>query len=187
METPLRDPLSLRRQRAFSCPSRGRAERSGCPSRPPALLGGVEATPAKVRRGGWAAVAAALLARGGPGCAAAGADERPVQGARMIENEVGIDVTDCGGGSLRGRIMGLRTPRDEAGRPKRVAIDPDPALLVRPLFGVTVLDGLLPVPDGPGYGLAAALGSADVLVARVYPGMPVLGVNPTLLLPDRAG
>ena len=92
--------------------------------------------------------------------------------------------------------MWLRTPRDDAGRPKRDAMNPDAALRDRPLFGVTVLDGLLPVPDEPGrwaagsfydprngrtYGLAATHVSADVLVARVYVGMPFLGVNQTLL------
>jgi uncharacterized protein (DUF2147 family) len=61
---------------------------------------------------------------------------------------------------------------------------------------MTVLDGLLPVPDEPdkwnagsfydprngrGYGLSATLVSTDVLVARVYIGMPFLGLNQALL------
>ena len=80
-------------------------------------------------------------------------------------------------------------------------LNPDPALRDRPLCGVVVLDGLLPVPgepgrwaagsfydprDGRGYGLAATLVSADVLLARVYLGMPFLGVNQTLLRIERA-
>jgi uncharacterized protein (DUF2147 family) len=80
-------------------------------------------------------------------------------------------------------------------------MNPDPALRERPLCGVTVLDGLRPVPDEPGrwtagsfydprdgrtYGLAATHVSADVLVARVYLGMPFLGVNQTLLRIERA-
>jgi hypothetical protein len=35
----------------------------------------------------------------------------------MIEDEVALAVADCGGGSLCGRVVWLRTPRDEAGRP----------------------------------------------------------------------
>jgi hypothetical protein len=83
----------------------------------------------------------------------------------------------------------------------RDAMNPDPALRERPLCGVTVLDGLLPVPDEPGrwnagsfydlrtgrgYSLAATLTSPDMLVARVYVGMPFLGKNQTLLRVARA-
>jgi uncharacterized protein (DUF2147 family) len=119
----------------------------------------------------------------------------------MIEDEVALAIAGCGEGSLCGRIVWLRTPRDEAGSPKRDGMNPDAALRDRPLCGLTVLDGLLPVPDDParwnagsfydprdgrGYGLAATLVSADVLVARVYIGMPFFGVNQTLLRTERA-
>ena len=161
----------------------------------PVPLRRVAATPIKVRRCGWAATAAAALIAlaAGPCRAAPAADP---QGVWMIEDEVALAVADCGEGSLCGRVVWLRTPRDDAGRPKRDAMNPDPALRDRPLCGVTVLDGLLPVPDEPGrwaagsfydprngrsYGLMATLVSADVLVARVYVGMPFLGNNQTLL------
>ncbi len=145
--------------------------------RPPPCDG--KAAPETARWSGWAvAAAAALIALAGPCRAAPAADP---QGVWMIEDEVAIAVARCGGDSLCGRIVWLRTARDDAGRPRRDAMNPDSALRDRPLCGLTVLDGLLPVPDGPGYGLAAALGSADVLVARVYIGMPFLGVNQTLL------
>jgi uncharacterized protein (DUF2147 family) len=172
-------------------------------TRRPVPLGGGAATPRKARRDGWAAAAAAaafLLA--GPGRAAPAADENGrVQGVWMIEDEVALAIAPCGGDALCGRIVWLRTPRDDAGRPMRDAMNPDAALRERPLCGVTVLDGLLPVPDEPGrwsagsfydprdgrgYGLAATLVSADVLVARVYLGMPFLGVNQTLLRIERA-
>jgi uncharacterized protein (DUF2147 family) len=120
----------------------------------------------------------------------------------MIEGEVAITVTRCGRGSLCGQIAWLRAPHDEAGRPKRDERNPDPTLRGRPLRGLTVLDGLLPVPGEPGrwdaesiydprdgrsYGLTATLRSADVLVARVYVGMPFLGRNQTLLRVQRPG
>jgi hypothetical protein len=114
-----------------------------------------------------------------------------------------LAVALCGeGGALCGRIVWLRTPRDGAGRPKRDVMNPDAALRDRPLCGVAVLDGLLPVPDEPGrwsagsfydprdgrgYGLAATLVSADVLVARVHLGLPFLGVDQTLRRVERAG
>ncbi len=166
-------------------------------TRRPAPLGGAEATPNKARRSGWAAAASAvafLLA--GPSRAAPAAAAPQVHGVWMIEDEVAIAVANCGGDALCGRIVWLRTPHDAAGRPKRDEMNPDAALRDRPLCGLTVLDGLLPVPDEPGrwaagsfydprngrtYGLAATHVSADVLVARVYIGMPFLGVNQTLL------
>ncbi|WP_343894533.1 DUF2147 domain-containing protein, partial [Craurococcus roseus] len=139
-----------------------------------------------------------------PGRAAPAADDPPVQGVWMIEGEVALAIAPCGdadGDALCGRIAWLRTPRDDAGRPRRDTMNPDPGLRDRPLCGVAVLDGLLPVPDEPGrwaagsfydprdgrgYGLAATRVSADVLVARVYLGMPFLGVNQTLLRVERA-
>jgi hypothetical protein len=160
--------------------------------RPPPCDG--KAAPETARWSGWAvAAAAALIALAGPCRAAPAADP---QGVWMIADEVAIAVARCGGDSLCGRIVWLRTARDDAGRPKRDAMNPDSALRDRPLCGLTVLDGLLPVPGEPGrwdagsfydartgrsYGLLASRRSADVLVARVYIGMPVFGKNQTLL------
>ena len=165
--------------------------------RPPLCDG--KATPEKARwSGGAVATAAALVALVGPCRAAPAADP---QGVWMIEDEVALAVADCGGGSLCGRVVWLRTPRDGAGHPKRDAMNPNAALRDRPLCGLTVLDGLLPVPGetgrwaagsfydprtGRGYGLMATLLSTDVLVARVYVGMPFLGQNQTLRRVQRA-
>ncbi len=169
-------------------------------TRRPDPIGGAEATPRKTRRGGWAAAATVVLLAG-PSRAAPAAADPQVHGVWMIEDEVALAVAPCGGDALCGHIVWLRTPRDDAGRPKRDEMNPDAALRDRPLCGLTVLDGLLPVPDEPGrwsagsfydprdgrtYGLAATLVSADVLVARVYIGMPFLGVNQTLLRIERA-
>ena len=180
--------------------AQARPERASGGNRPqcPPLRGG-KTPPAEARRsGGAVAAAAALLLAAGPGLAAPSADP---QGVWMIEDEVALAVARCGAGALCGRVVWLRTPRDEAGRPKRDAMNPDAALRDRPLCGLTVLDGLLPVPGKPGrwdagsfydprtgrgYGLTATLTSADVLVARVYVGMPFLGKNQTLLRVRRA-
>ena len=157
----------------------------------------------QVRRSGWARLtAAAVFLLAGP-CRAAPAADHRAHGVWMIEDEVAIAVADCGGDSLCGRIVWLRDARDTAGRPKRDEMNPDAALRDRPLCGLVVLDGLLPVPDEPdkwdagsfydprngrSFGLLATLASADVLVARVYIGMPFLGLNQTLLrVPQGSG
>ena len=168
------------------------------PSRAP---GGGKRPPENPRRSNWALPAAAMLvALAGP-CGTASAADPQVQGVWMIEDEVAIAVARCGGDSLCGRIVWLRTARDDAGGPKRDAMNPDAALRDRPLCGLTVLDGLLPVPGNPrkwdagsfydarsglSYGLLATRRSADVLVARVYIGMPIFGKNQTLLRVPRA-
>ncbi len=118
----------------------------------------------------------------------------------MVEEDVAIDVARCGRTSLCGRIVWLRAPHDDTGRPKRDEMNPDAALRHRPLCGLTVLNSLLPVPsepdkwsagsfydprDGHSYGLTATLRSADVLVARVYIGMPFFGKDQTLLRVQR--
>lgn len=149
----------------------------------------------------WANLAFALLFL----CAAlyrrSAASDGAAEGVWMIEDDVAIVVTPCGQGALCGRIAWLRTPRDDAGHAKQDDRNPDGALRRRPLCGLTVLSGLLPVPDEPGkwnggsfydprdgqsYGLTATLTSADVLVVRVYIGMPFLGSNQTMLRVRRA-
>jgi uncharacterized protein (DUF2147 family) len=125
-----------------------------------------------------------------------------VEGMWMIEDDAAIAVARCGPVSLCGRIAWLRAPHDDTGSPKHDEMNPDAMLRSRPLCGLTVLSGLLPVPDEPdkwsagsfydprdggNYGLTATLRSADVLVARVYIGMPFLGKNQTLLRVERSG
>ena len=153
----------------------------------------------KARRRGRAVPAAAALVVLAGACRTASAADP--EGVWMIEGEVALAVARCGAGRSAGASCGCWTPRDDAGRPKRDAMNPDAALRDRPLCGLTVLDGLLPVPGEPGrwtagsfydprtgrgYGLTATLVSADVLVARVYVGMPFLGKNQTLLRVRRA-
>jgi uncharacterized protein (DUF2147 family) len=92
--------------------------------RRPAPLGGAEATPEKLRRGGWAVAAVAVLAVAGQSRAAPPTADPQVHGVWMIEDEVALAVARCGGDALCGRIVWLRTPRDNAGRPQRDAMNP---------------------------------------------------------------
>lgn len=117
-----------------------------------------------------------------------------IQGVWMIEDEVAVEVAECAGGSLCGRIVWLKTPLDAEGKSKRDQMNPDIELRKRLVCGLVVLDGLRQTGpaewaagalydprDGRRYDIAMALKSADVLVARVYVGMRILGKNQTLL------
>jgi hypothetical protein len=93
------------------------------------------------------------------------------------------------------------------GRATRDRKNPDAALRDGPLYCLPVLDRLLPdrllpVPGEPGrwnagpfydpwdgrsYGLTATLRSADVMVVRVYVGMPFLGRSQTVLRVQQPG
>ena len=123
--------------------------------------------------------------------AAFGAD---IQGVWMIEDEVAVEIGECAGGSLCGRIVWLKTPLDAQGQSKRDQMNPEIELRKRLVCGLMVLDGLRQAGpsewaagalydprDGRRYNIAMELKSADVLIARVYVGMRILGKNQTLL------
>jgi hypothetical protein len=78
------------------------------------------------------------------GTAALGAD---IRGTWMIEDEVAVEIADCAGGSLCGRIVWLKTPHDAAGQLKRDLMNPDAALRKHLVCGLTVIEGL--TPAGP--------------------------------------
>ena len=96
-----------------------------------------------------------------------------------------VQIFDCSG-LLCGRIIWLRTARDIAGRPASDNKNPDPAFRQRLLCGLTILQGLQPAgldqwnsgslynpDDGGTYRVSAELLSADVVVARIYLGVPL--------------
>lgn len=110
-----------------------------------------------------------------------------------------LQIFNCRG-LLCGRIVWLQHARDSAGRAASDNNNPDPASRRRPLCGSTVLRGLRPVgldrwnsgslynpDDGRTYRVLAKLRSSDVLVARVYVGMPLFGETKTLLWVPRLG
>jgi uncharacterized protein (DUF2147 family) len=115
-------------------------------------------------------------------------------GAWFIDGTGGaVQIFDCSG-LLCGRIIWLWTARDMAGRPTSDKKNPDPAYRQRLLCGLTVLQGLQPAgldhwnggsfynpDDGVTYRVSAELRSADVFVARIYLGVPLVGETKTLL------
>jgi uncharacterized protein (DUF2147 family) len=133
---------------------------------------------------------AALLALAAPRAIAVAAVP---EGVWLIDGKAALQIFDCGG-LLCGRILWLQTPRDPQGRLKRDRHNPDPALRQRWLCGMTILWNLRSTgpgrwgggwfynpDDGKTYNVSAELRSADLLVARVYSGMPLFGETKTLL------
>jgi uncharacterized protein (DUF2147 family) len=115
------------------------------------------------------------------------------QGVWLMDGRVAVQIFDCAS-LMCGRIIWLEVPRDPQGLLDRDKKNPDPALRERKLCGLTVLWGLHPVgsdrwrdgwfynpDDGKTYRVKAQLKSADVLVARVYVGVPLLGKTKTLV------
>ena len=114
-------------------------------------------------------------------------------GVWLIDGKAAVQIFDCTG-QLCGRILWLLTPRDPQGRLNRDRNNPDPALRQRPLCGLTVLWGLRPTgpdrweggwfynpDDGKTYRVSAELRSADLIVARIYVGIPLFGETKTLV------
>ena len=118
----------------------------------------------------------------------------PADGVWLIDGTgAAVQIFDCSG-LLCGRIIWLEKARDTAGRLARDDKNPDPIFRQRALCGLTVLQGLQPAgldhwnsgslynpDDGQTYRISAELRSADVFVARVYPGVLLFGETKTLL------
>lgn len=114
-------------------------------------------------------------------------------GVWLIDGKAAVQIFGCGG-LLCGRILWLRSPRDPQGRLNRDRNNPDPALRQRRLCGLTILWDLRPAgpgrwgggwfynpDDGKTYSVSAELRSADLLIARIYRGVPLFGETKTLL------
>lgn len=155
----------------------------------------MEAASRKTARGSWGrwgltpiVAAIALL------CPPQARSEPAVpQGVWLMDGRVAVQIFDCAQ-LMCGRIIWLAVPRDLQGVLDRDKKNPNPALRERKLCGLTVLWGLHPVgpdrwrdgwfynpDDGVTYRVKAQLKSADVLVARVYVGVPLLGKTKTLV------
>jgi uncharacterized protein (DUF2147 family) len=115
------------------------------------------------------------------------------EGVWLIDGKAAVQIFDCSG-LLCGRILWLQTPRDPQGQLNRDRNNPDPALRQRRLCGLTILWNLRSTGpdrwgggwfysphDGKTYSVSAELRSADLLVARIYLGIPLFGETKTLL------
>ena len=60
---------------------------------------------------------------------------------RMDNGKVTVRVTPCGQG-LCGRVVSLKKPRDDKGRPRLDKENPNPALRQRPVVGLTILSNM---------------------------------------------
>lgn len=114
------------------------------------------------------------------------------QGVWLIDGKAAVQIYDCAG-LMCGRIAWLHTPRNPLGQLDRDKHNPDPALRQRQLCGLTMLRDLRPAganrwsdgwfynpSDGKTYRVSAELASANVLTARIYVGVPLLGQTKTL-------
>jgi uncharacterized protein (DUF2147 family) len=109
------------------------------------------------------------------------------QGVWLIDAKAAVQIFGCQG-LLCGRILWMTIPRDPQGQLNRDKKNPDPALRQRRLCGLTILWGLRPTGpdrweggwfynpnDGKTYRASAQLRSADVIIARIYLGIPLFG------------
>jgi uncharacterized protein (DUF2147 family) len=90
-----------------------------------------------------AAVSLGLAVAVGPARAADGA-----KGTwRLSNGKVTVRVSPCGNG-LCGRVVGLRKPRDDKGRPRLDKENPNPSLRSRPVIGLTILSNMRASGEG---------------------------------------
>lgn len=110
----------------------------------------------------------------------------------LMDGKVAVQIFDCNG-LLCGRILWLQIPRDSQGVLNRDKHNPDPSLRQRGLCGLTILWNLQPdganrwrdgwfynPDDGRTYRVTAELTSDDLITARVYTLLPLLGQTKTL-------
>lgn len=110
-----------------------------------------------------------------------------------MDGKVAVQVFDCGN-KMCGRIIWLLVPRDQQGQLHLDKKNPNPSLRSRPLCGLTILWNLQPTgidrwgegwfynpEDGATYNVSAKLSSPDVMIARIYAGIPFFGKTKTLV------
>ena len=104
-----------------------------------------------------------------------------------------VEISDCGGGLLCGKIAWLKEPIDEAGKPRVDKNNPAAELKSQKLCGLLMVGnfkqtakptewdgGFIYNPeDGKTYSSEMELKSADVLGVRGYVGIPLFGKSQT--------
>ena len=114
-------------------------------------------------------------------------------GVWLMGTKVAIQVFDCND-KLCGRVIWLKAPLNPQGLLKRDALNPDPALRERQVCGPTIIwnlrstdpshwkDGWFYNPDdGATYRLTMELQSDDLITARIYLGIPIIGETRSLV------
>lgn len=115
------------------------------------------------------------------------------QGEWLIDGRAAVQIYDCAG-LMCGRIVWLKVPRDAVGRLDRDKNNPDKALRQRELCGLTIIWNLRPdgpdrwrdgwfynPDDGVTYRVSAHLKAPNLIVARIYVLVPLLGKTKTLV------
>lgn len=110
----------------------------------------------------------------------------------LIDSKVAVQIFNCSE-LLCGRVLWLQTPRNPQGQLDRDKNNPDPALRTRRLCGLTIFWGLHSTgpnrwgggwfynpDDGKTYRISAELRSADLIIARIYLGVPFFGQTKSL-------
>lgn len=109
-----------------------------------------------------------------------------------MEERVAVQIFECEG-LMCGRIVWLHARQEPHSLQNLDKKNPVPALRDRKLCGLTILWGLRPTgsnhwvdgwfynpDDGKAYSVKAQLKSEDVIVARIYVGVPLFGKTKTL-------
>ena len=115
------------------------------------------------------------------------------EGVWFVEPDSALQIFDCSGW-LCGRVVWLRNIHDSTGQIQRDKKNPDSALRLRQVCGLTVLRGLQAKgpgtweggsfynpDDGETYSVNAELRSSDMIATRIYKVLPVFGKTVTLL------
>lgn len=114
-------------------------------------------------------------------------------GVWLMGAKVAVQVFDCSG-NLCAHVVWLKKWLDPQGLLKRDTLNPDPALRQRQVCGPTVIWNMRPTEvnhwaggwfynadDGTTYMARMEIKSDDLIVARAYLGLPIFGVDETLV------
>jgi len=114
-------------------------------------------------------------------------------GVWLMGDKLAIQFFDCGN-MVCGRVIWLKESLDPQGLLKLDKLNPDPALRNRQVCGPTIIWNLHPADashwedgwfynpdDGSTYRVRIGFQSDDVILARIYVGLSVLGKTKTLI------
>lgn len=116
-----------------------------------------------------------------------------LRGVWLMGTDVAVQIFDCGS-LLCGRVVWLKAPLNAQGIMKRDINNPDPGLRGRQICGPSIIwnlqttgpdhwgEGWFYNPDdGRTYRVSMELKSDDVIMMRIYLGLPIFGETKTLI------